>query len=181
MGAQPPNLAAMTHPAPQITQFKQTLGDVRKRLFEDGVRAAVIHLNGLTGFRFTALYRFGESAVSSVFFYDRLHPTVVTSPEIPLISAYCKEVQEHGRAFCTTSGLSTAQANAPQSRVQSFCGVPLIDSEGSMFGTLCHFDFAARSLDPHHIELMQSVAELLREHDRFVLAQLELAGKRRWD
>ena len=181
MGAEPPHLAAMKHPAPHLTQFKQTLTEVRKRLFDDGVRAAVIHLNGLTGFRFTALYRFGENGVSSVFFYDRLHPTVVTSPEIPLISAYCSEVQAHRQPFCTNSVLSTAQASKPLSRVQSFCGVPLIDSEGSMFGTLCHFDFATRSLDQQHIELMQSVADLLREHDRFVLAQLDAAGPRRWD
>lgn len=173
----------MTHPIPQSAEYKQALAELRKRLFEDGVRAAVIELNTLTGFRFTALYRFGENDVSSVFFYDRLHPTVVTSPEIPLISAYCSEVKTYGRPFCTTSSLSTAQTSAPPSRVQSFCGVPLIDRAEEMFGTLCHFDFATRALDKPHIELMQSVAELLQEHDQFVLDKLAIDKDtlaRRW-
>lgn len=171
----------MTHPIPQAAEFEQALTEVRKRLFEDGVRAAVIELNNLTGFRFTALYRFGENDISSVFFFDRLHPTVVTSPEIPLITAYCSEFKTHGRPFCTNNSLSTAQAGMPPARVQSFCGAPLIDRGGEMFGILCHFDFATRALDKSHIELMQSVAELLQEHDQFVLDKLaNEKDTRRW-
>lgn len=151
----------------------ETIAEARKRLFEDGVRAAVIYLNGLTDYRFTALYRFDKKNISSIFFYDRLHPTVTTSPEIPLMNAYCTEVRETGRPFCTVNTLSDAQSTQARTRLQSFCGVPLIDAEGHMLGTLCHFDFSARALEKLDISLMEAMADLLKEHDRFVLDLME--------
>lgn len=152
----------------------ETFSEVRKRLFADGVRAAVIYLNGLTSYRFTALYRFGEDKVSSVFFYDRLHPTVTTSPDIPLMNAYCAEVNSGAKPFCTASSLIDAGGSQQKTQLQSFCGVPLVDGDGkNTFGTLCHFDFAARTLDPADLQLMEAMAQLLREHDRFVIALIE--------
>lgn len=151
----------------------ETISAVRKRLFDDGVRAAVIYLNGLTEYRFTALYRFGEDKVSSVFFYDRLHPTVTTSPDIPLMSSYCAQVSKNAEPFCAASPSTDARKGPQKTSIQSFCGVPLVDSDGNMFGTLCHFDFSARTLDPADLQLMEAMAQLLREHDRFVLELME--------
>lgn len=162
----------------------ETIAEVRKRLFDDGVRAAVIYLNSLTDYRFSALYRFTSDAVSSIFFYDRLHPTVTTSPEIPLMHAYCVEVANAARPFCTASALSAAKPAQEPTRVQSFCGVPLIDHEGEMFGTLCHFDFSTRILDRQDLALMEGMAEILKEHDRFVLALMEsrrASNAKLWD
>lgn len=163
----------MTSAPVQRPSRGETISAVRKRLFDDGVRAAVIYLNGLTDYRFTALYRFVDDKVSSVFFYDRLHPTVTTSPDIPLMKAYCAEVNKGAKPFCSASTLIDACRGLQKTPLQSFCGVPLIDSDGSIFGTLCHFDFSVRTLDAAGVQLMEAIAQLLREHDRFVLGLME--------
>lgn len=163
----------MTSAPVQRPSRDETFSEVRKRLFDDGVRAAVIYLNGLTDFRFTALYRFGDDKVSSVFFYDRLHPTVTTSPDIPLMNAYCAEVNKGAKPFCSERRMASPSALSQKTQVQSFCGVPLVDADGHTFGTLCHFDFAARTLDAADLQLMEAMAQLLREHDRFVVALME--------
>lgn len=162
----------MTSAPVQRPSRDETFSEVRKRLFDDGVRAAVIYLNGLTDYRFTALYRFCGDKVSSVFFYDRLHPTVTTSPDIPLMNAHCAEVNKGAKPFCTASSVTDVGARQ-RTLLQSFWGVPLIDGDGNTFGTLCHFDFAARALNAADLQLMEAMAQLLREHDRFVLGLME--------
>uniref|UniRef100_UPI0005927548 GAF domain-containing protein n=1 Tax=Zavarzinella formosa TaxID=360055 RepID=UPI0005927548 len=50
--------------------------------------------------------------------------------------------------------------------VQAYCGVPLMDKEGKIFGTLCHFDFKPMPVPDGHVELMEAVAPLIEKYDK---------------
>lgn len=48
--------------------------------------------------------------------------------------------------------------------VRSYCGVPLHNEAGKVFGTICHFDFHPMPITDSIIELMEALAPLL-EHE----------------
>ncbi len=47
----------------------------------------------------------------------------------------------------------------------SYCGLPILDSEGRILGTLCHYDVMPRDPEQIDLSLMLSVAvTLLKSH-----------------
>jgi GAF domain-containing protein len=46
--------------------------------------------------------------------------------------------------------------------VRSYCGVPLVDDDGHMFGTICHFDYGPLPISDDSVALMEAVAPLLK-------------------
>ena len=46
-------------------------------------------------------------------------------------------------------------------RTATYCGVPILDCEGEILGTLCHFDDEPRDPDQIDLPLMLSVASAL--------------------
>ena len=143
--------------------------DLRTVLLRDGIRAAVIHLNRLTTFRFTALYRFDEHTLHNLCFYDRENPTVHSSPDIPVLASYCVFVREQKNTFATANSLHDERVrNHPKQRlVHAYCGVPLVDRMGNMFGTICHFSIEPTPTREADIELMEAMGRLIAELDIF--------------
>ena len=136
---------------------------MREILERDGMRAVLVYLNGLTEHRFTAMYRFDDETLRSTYFYDREFPDVGSCADIPVAASYCVFVRESGRAFATTDAPADARVDGhpKQLAVQSYCGVPLVDANGRMFGTICHFDPRPLELDDEAVALMEAVATLL--------------------
>lgn len=48
--------------------------------------------------------------------------------------------------------------------MQSYCGVPLLNSDGKMFGTICHFDYKLSQVSQLDVELMEYMAKILERH-----------------
>lgn len=80
------------------------------------------------------------------------------------MASYCVFVRDRGRAFATSDSLQDARVRGHPKRreVQSYCGVPLRDTNGEMFGTICHFDFRAIPISDENVELMEAIAPLLK-------------------
>jgi len=147
----------------ELTENREAL----KRILEtQGIRNALVFLNHLTNHRFTSLYRFDDETLKSRIFYDRLNPRQEECPDIPLETSYCIFLKQTGEAFLTEDSLSDERVvDHPKRRaVQSYYGVPLVTSTGEMFGSLCHFDFEPRPLEPAAAELLDTLAYLLAEH-----------------
>lgn len=142
---------------------------LRTVLLRDGIRAAVIFLNGLTAFRFTALYRFDQDTLHNLCFYDRENPTVESSPDIPVLASYCVFVRELKDKFATADSLRDERVrDHPKQRVvHAYCGVPLVDRMGNMFGTICHFNIEPTPTREADIELMEAMGQLIKEFDTF--------------
>src|SRR4051812_37029708 len=126
-----------------MTINSENLKQMREIQENFGIRAVLIHLNGLTDHRFTALYRFDEDSLHNLFFFDRQQPEIVSCPEIPVMASYCVFVRRSGQTFVTPDSLADERVlgHARRMEVRSYCGVPLVDDEGRMFGTICHFDY----------------------------------------
>lgn len=136
---------------------------VRSLLDAGDVRGAVILLNSLTPHRFTSLFRFDGDMLRNVVFFDRDEPAQESVDDLPVAASYCVFVRDGRGTFTVPDAARDARLDGhPKQPVfRSYCGVPLVDADGRMFGTICHFDFAPCADDPKTIELLEAVAPYL--------------------
>ena len=141
----------------------------------EGVRPALIFLNHLTQHRFSALYQFENERLRNIYFYDREYPEVESTEEIAVTASYCVFLRRTGLLFHTSDALrdDRVRTHPKREQVQAYCGVPVLDANGKLFGSICHFDLQPRVISDDDVDLMEAVALLLR--DEPALRQLALA------
>lgn len=127
------------------------------------LRGALRHLNDMSPYRFTALYRFGENDLQNLLLIDRQHAAAPTLEPVPVDDSYCTYVQRSRDAFIVEDAASDVRVEAHPKRpvVQAYCGIPLRDANGTLFGTICHFDFEPVPASDHVLALMREVATAL--------------------
>ncbi|WP_427911635.1 GAF domain-containing protein [Ramlibacter sp. MMS24-I3-19] len=139
---------------------RQKIADL---IAQDQVRDALRYMNGLTSYRFSAVYRFGKDQLSSRVFYDRERPDMLSTETIPVEASYCIYVRNHRGPFLLADSLRDDRVvdHAKRAEVRSYCGVPLVDDRGWMHGSLCHFDYEPHPLRETDFMLLQEIAPLL--------------------
>ena len=145
------------------SQNKHTFADFVVALRLEGLREALGGLLRRTDYRFIGIWRFEQSRANAVVHFDRENPDVLTAQEVPDNATYCCYVRESGQPFQTPHALVDARLKAHPARetVQSYCGVPVMDSDGTILGTLCHYDLVPRDPAQVDLELMLNVASFL--------------------
>ncbi len=149
----------------------EALRNLKAAFTQGGVRGAVAFLNSLTHQRFTSLYRFDGPTLRNITFFDRENPDVDSCEDIPVEASYCVFVRDLSAAFTVSDAKRDERvANHPKRAVvQSYCGVPLLDRDGKMFGSICHFDFTPGQISDRDVELLEYMARLLQpEYRRLV-------------
>ena len=128
-----------------------------------GLREALGNLLKRTDYRFIGIWRFENGKANAAVHFDREQPGITTSEEVPDTATYCCYVRESGQPFKTPNTLvdERVAAHPAKSKVQSYCGVPVMDSSGNILGTLCHYDLVPRETEQVSLELMMSVASYL--------------------
>lgn len=136
------------------------------------VHGALAFLNSLTEHRFTSLYRFDEDTLRNVYFYDRCAPDVTRTPDLPVAASYCVFVRNNRGTFSVVDAIADDRVDGhpKQHDVQAYCGVPLLDGTGRLFGTVCHFDLEPRAISPDNIDLMEAMAPMLQRYADQILA-----------
>jgi GAF domain-containing protein len=148
-----------------MPEHKENLQLLRKVISQSGVRAGLEFLNKLTNHRFTALYRFDGEMLKNIFLFDRENPHQESTAEIPVLASYCVFVRDSGASFCVENSVTDARTvNHPKKlKIKSYCGVPLLDQFGKMFGTICHFDVNPRGTSVDNVALMEDFASLIEK------------------
>lgn len=138
----------------------------REALAEGGIPAALKFINARSPHRFTSIYRFDGSTLRNLYLYDRANPEFGLFPDAPLGESYCSIVSKTAAAFATHDSLRDRRVEGHPKRemVLSYCGIPLVREDGTMFGTLCHFDFVPHEIAADEVEYLEAVAPyILRE------------------
>ncbi|QJR14855.1 GAF domain-containing protein [Usitatibacter palustris] len=137
---------------------------LRQVYASDGVRAAVVFLNSTTVHRFTSLYRFDGGTLRNITFYDRQNPHAEKCDDIPVEASYCVFVRDLHSAFLVSDAPEDdrVEGHANRATVKRYCGVPLRDRDGKMFGSICHFDLSPGPISDRDVELLEHMASLLR-------------------
>ncbi len=123
-------------------------------------RQAVEFLNLTSAYRFTAMYRISSDRLQNLVIFDRQQPDQPLTGTIPLGDSYCVFVRDLKDAFiiADAAGDSRVEAHPKRPTVNAYCGVPLIDMAGNVFGTVCHFDFAPVPENPATVEMLKTFA-----------------------
>lgn len=139
-----------------ITTFRQLLKTA-------GVRAALQFLNSTSAHRFTAVFRFEGSTLCNLHLIDREDPKVERCPDLPVLESYCVYVRNTAKPVVIDNSLQDERVQEHPKRevVQSYCGIPLIDEDGTLFGTICHFDFQPIPFTQEEAFLLDEVAPFL--------------------
>jgi GAF domain-containing protein len=142
----------------------ETRSELKSILAKSGVRAALVFLNSLTRHRFTSFFRFDGPMLRSVTFYDRDNPAVEKCEDILVDASYCIFVRDTCARFTVadTSSDERVKDHPKRATVQRYCGVPMLDNGGKMFGTICHFDFEPGSVENAEVALLEHMADLLQ-------------------
>lgn len=139
------------------------LDRLRALLHAGDLRGAVILLNSLAPHRFTSLFRFDGEMLRNVVFFDRENPAQETVDDIPVAASYCVFVRDGRGTFTVPDAVCDRRVDGhpKQPIFRAYCGVPLLDDRGRMFGTICHFDFAPHRADAKTVELLEAIAPYL--------------------
>jgi GAF domain-containing protein len=139
--------------------------ELRQLLRARDYRSLLAALNAATEHRFSSVFRFDESRLSSVWTYDRANPESDGFPvELALADSYCIYLQGSVTPLVIEDSLADSRVLRHRRRheVRSFCGVPLFGGDGVAFGALCHFDHAPRRTSEPVLELLATVSQLFR-------------------
>ena len=132
-------------------------------LQSDGIRAALYSLLRLTDYRFIGIFRFQGGMATSAVHVDRENLSVLQAAEVPDTATYCCYVRDGGGAFVTVDALldSRTAGHAAREVVRAYCGIPIVDPEGALIGTLCHYDLVPRDPEQLDLELLLQAASAL--------------------
>lgn len=125
--------------------------------------AGLDFLNARVNHRFTGVYRLEEGKFHNVYLHDKLGEA---TPEflqvVPLQDSFCQFVLRDG-FFCTfnTSLDARLDGHKYQGILNTYCGVPLLNNQGELYGTLCHFDEHACPLSDEEFVFLQRAAAVL--------------------
>lgn len=136
---------------------------LRNLLTRHGLRPAIVFLNGLTAFRYTAVFRFDDEISKTVCFFDREDLKADVLPEMPIVTSYCVYVRDLRSAFSLPDSMTEVlvAAHPMRDRIHAYCGAPLLDAEGDVVGSICHFNVTALPLAESDAQLLEAAAELI--------------------
>lgn len=142
---------------------ERAFAEFERTLHAHGARAALAYLVGLTSYRFIGIFRFSEGMANAAIHYDRENPEILHIDEVPDTATYCCYVRDTRGAFTTVDSLHDRRlAEHPKrAAVRAYCGVPVMDSEGVLLGTLCHYDVVPRAADQLDLLLLLQAASTL--------------------
>lgn len=128
------------------------------------MRALLGSLNLPTEYRYTSILSFEAEVLQSVWTFDRADQSVDNFPaDTPISASYCALVRAEGAPFAVADATGDPRVTPRPDResVRAYCGVPIYRQDGSMYGTLCHFDELPRPIPEGTVTALTRVAELL--------------------
>jgi len=153
------------------TKFKDplrngSLDELEALVAGQGLRSALIYLNALVPHRFTAIYRLRHKTLYCTSAFDAAQEiSGVDLAEVPYEESYCQFTLKDGR-YVTADAAADPLLEGHKYRdiMQSYVGMPVLDENAQVYGTLCHFDFLKIEAPPRQIEFLKSAAQLLEAH-----------------
>jgi GAF domain-containing protein len=138
-------------------------GVFTRALESGGPRSALAYLLALTNYRFIGIFRFQDGKANAVVHYDSKNPSVLSIMEVPDFATYCCYVRDTKGLFTTVNSMSDSRLAAHPARetVLAYCGLPILDAEGGLLGTLCYYDVEPRDSSQLNLDLLLRVTGYL--------------------
>lgn len=144
------------------------MNTLRTMIKWDGVQLSLQYMNSLTQHRFTGLFLFDGDRLKNTYIYDRQATMQHPFPVIPANYSYCLIVKETGQPFQVVNAPEDDRlvGHPRRDAVRSYCGAPLRDHKGEIFGTVCNFSLDPCPAEEDEVPLLEAFAAALLECER---------------
>lgn len=145
---------------PEETDDERTM----RLIAEHNFRPILAELNAATAYRYTSILRFSGDRLESVWTFDCANPGADPFPTDLLVEAsYCSLVRLGRAPFALTNADDDARVatHPKRAEIKAYCGVPIFRDDGSLFGTLCHYDAAPHPIPVGALSALERVARML--------------------
>lgn len=125
-----------------------------------GPSAALAYLNEGVPHRYSAIYRLSNGMFENVYLHDKRGEVIPAFlAAVPFTDSFCQFVRRD-LPFSTADSATDPRLDGHryQGVVMSYHGVPIVDEDGEILGTLCHFDIDAYDLSDPEFVLLQEAA-----------------------
>jgi GAF domain-containing protein len=151
-----------------MTQAQAAPGDAGQVFVElsrrEGLAAGLEQLNQRVPHRYTAVYRLQGDVLRNIELVDKVReikPEFLA--EVPLGTSFCQYVLRDGLFLTSNSAQDDRLDGHPYQGVMvAYHGVPIMDSTGALFGSLCHFDVQEQPLSDLEFEHLKAIAQVIR-------------------
>lgn len=125
-----------------------------------GIASGLSFLNARVPHRCTGVYQLEGMNIRSVYLYDRKGELLPESlGSVPLNESFCEHALRDGMFLTSDSSLDErVNGSLMKGVVIAYCGIPLLDRSGTLFGSLCHFDYVPRTLPSDEFAFLQEAA-----------------------
>ena len=134
-------------------------------LRQGGVAEALRVLNAHVPHRYTGIYRLSEGLLTNTFLYDKQGQVAPAElAVVPLGISFCQFVFRE-QSFRTDDAMTDQRldGNPFQGKVLAYHGVPLVDGDGQLYGSLCHFDMQPWGISDEAFANLQLAGVLIPE------------------
>ena len=137
----------------------------RANIAANGLWAAMRSLNAMSPYRFTAIFGFDGDLLRNVCLVDKEDLTVKSCADQPITESYCIFIHRAPEPFSVEYALRDNRVNGhPKQRsYQCYYGIPLMDRNGNLLGTVCHFDKEAVPVSGDVVMTLDDLAPAIAE------------------
>ena len=139
------------------------LGQFELAVANGGLRGGLLFLNQRVKHRCTVMYSLRGDKLELVELVDKLgDPTTAVPAPVTLSQSFCQITLQDGQlATSDSAGDIRLNGKTYQGVIKSYVGLPLSRSTGTLFGTLCHYDFDQQTIDDDEFQFLQQAAVIL--------------------
>lgn len=138
---------------------------LRAVLEVEGMPAAVRMANAASKHRFTGVYRFDDGLLTNLCTWDKQEAAMSAGNAVPVHESFCMHILQSGKAMTVIdSAKDDRLAGHPRrSDFRSYCGAPLLNSQGDVAGTFCYYDAEPDKLGEADFERVHIAAAVLQQ------------------
>ncbi len=148
--------------------IKFDVSGLQAALSEGGLPASVAYLNAKVPYRFTGLFLAEGGSLRNVALFDKQDSNAPLWEPLPVSDSFCSVIVESGLPLlinhASTDRRLAVREHPAAAKFESYCGVPLIDAEGNVLGSLCHFDVEPREGSEADLEQMLQLPRAFLPH-----------------
>jgi GAF domain-containing protein len=131
----------------------------------EGLLGAMRWLNHRAPYRFTAIFAFKGDVLRNICLVDKEDTNITHCPDQPIADSYCIYIQRSRERFSVEDSLQDRRVEGHPKRRSFHCyyGIPLLSADGTLLGTVCHFDSAPVHVTDDVVESLDELAGVIAD------------------
>lgn len=152
-----------------MTDIEIGVLELKNQLTNHGVRGALAWLNNRTQYRFTSLCVVDNGELRTAYLFDRNRQNNMPCTRDAPGDSYSSLVMKTRQPVMIADALHDMRVmdnlgnRSSQHAIRAYCGFPLQREDGSVCGTICHFDDQPRAIKDPERGMLDAASKLLSQ------------------